>query len=449
MAAHSRSSASGSHGRDPAAAAPAQSARSTWRRRVPWVAVGLTALIALSAGFAVLPIRNAASLQPVPDVRLVRSAAYLLLAPICEVFDTLSLMSVRQHVAILVTLVVLFAGWRAWRGMHRGTRWWREVLAVFIGLAAFIAFYAVGVLVPRPMAALMVDAPFNSVILVADFHSHTSYSHDGMAWFTPEANRQWHARAGYDVAYITDHRTVRGAELGLAGNPSQAGQGTTILQGLEVVWDGAHVNILGAQRTYKGLTDVNLRDIDDTALTLASMIPGREPVVVFTFPGRLADMKPAHGPGTPGVRAIEVVDGAIRGFSDTRRNRAAIVAAADSLHLALVSGSNNHGWGFTAPGWTLLQVPGWRGMDADDLAEAIDADIRTHGFQATQVVERRVAETGGSPWQLAVTVPLVAWRMFTTMSGTERASWIAWIWVLVVLRFTWRRRRTRDGAARA
>ncbi len=413
------------------------------------MAVLLTVVVIFSAPFAVDPLRDASTFEPVPFVHLVLSAGYLLLAPVCNVFDTLSLMSLRQHLAILASYAVIFVAWRSWRGVRRGTTPWREAAAVGLALVALVLIYTAGAVIPRPMASLAVETPVNDIMLVADFHSHTRYSHDGAPWFSPEANRRWHQRAGYDVAYITDHRTVRGAEEGIAGNPDQAGQATMLLQGLEVVWDGAHVNVLGAQRTYRGLTDPNLRDIDDTSLAMASMLPNHEPIVIFTFPGELRHLHPATGPGTPGVRAMEIVDGSPRGLGETRRKRMVINTIADTFNLALVAGTDNHGWGFTAPAWTLVQLPGWRGMGTDSLAESIDRVIRTRGFEATRVVERRQANTGLSRWRLAATLPLVAARMFTMLTDNERMSWLIWIWSLVLIRFAWRRRRSSPPANRA
>jgi hypothetical protein len=418
-------------------------------RRVPWWAVLTTVVVMLSTAFMVDPLRDASTFQPVTEVHLVHSTAYLVLAPFCDVYDTLSLMSLRQHVVILITLSVLFVAWRWWRGARRGTTAVREARAVVFGVFGLLLFYAVGVLVPRPMAALVVNPPLNQALVTVDFHSHTNFSHDGAPWFTPGANRRWHHDAGYDVAYITDHRTVQGAAQALARNPSVAGEGTTILQGLEVVWHNAHVNVLGAERTYLGLTDKNLRDIDDTALALASMVPHHEPVLIYTFPDLLRYLRAATAPGTPGVRAIEIVDGSPRGLGDTRRLRTKISTIADTFNLALVSGTDNHGWGYTAPAWTLMLLPGWRGMTPDSLAGAIDDAIRTRGFEATQVIERREANTSLSTARLMGTAPIVAWRAFTMLTDNERVSWLIWIWGIVLVRVAWRRRRRSNAVSPA
>jgi hypothetical protein len=193
------------------------------------------------------------------------------------------------------------------------------------------------------------------------------------------------------------------------------------------------VIILSAGRVYRGLTTPNLWDVDTSALALASLVVGREPVLVQTFPGRLERVAPARGPRASGARAIEIVDGAPRGLTQTRRERSRIVRLADSLDLALVAGSNNHGWGRTAPGWTLLRIDNWRSATPDQLAQAIETTLRG-GRGATRVIERRVAEAGRNPVLLALTVPAVGWRMLTTLSGDQRVMWLVWVWALAAAR---------------
>ncbi len=420
--------------------------------RLPWFALAITVLILASATIAVSPIRDAATLEPVTEAELVLSPAYLAGSPFFDTLDTLSLLTVAQHVALLLTVIVAYAAWRVWRrrrkapsakvpkgsGLRRPML--REVAFAATLLLALVLVYAVGAVVPRPMAALVLR---DLDVVVVDVHSHTKYSHDGRPGWEADDVREWHASSGYNVAYVTDHRNFRGAEEGVAANPSVAGQGTVLLSGLEVVYGGERVNVLSAGRVYRGLTTDNLWDIDTTALALASMITRREPVVLQTIPARLDRMKPARGPLTPGVRAIEIVDGAPRGLSQTRGQRRRIVRLADSLNLALVAGSNNHGWGRTAPGWTLLRIPAWRSMTPDQLATTIEQAIREAGRQATRVVERRVAEADDNPLLLALTVPAVAWRMGTTLSTDQRVMWLVWAWGLVAIGFAMRRLRAR------
>ena len=421
-------------------------------RRIPWTAVVISFLVLITAAFSQEAVRDAITLGPVPEAHLELSTAYLAIAPLSNVLDTVTLLGARQHIVVLVTVIVFYAIVRAWRAAvarRNGDvtptatpRALRELGAAALLLSAIVLVYAAAALLPRPMAALVAQP--DDVILIADFHAHTRYSHDGRPGWDPSDVRAWHRAAGFDAAYISDHRTVQGAELGIADNPSVAGQGEMMLQALEVGWHGEHVNILGANRFYKGVTTADLRDVDEQALTLASLLPGREPIVVQTFPGRLDSVPLAKGPRTAGVRAIEVIDGAPRGLDQTRILRSRIVHLADSVNIAMVAGSDNHGWGYAAPGWTLLIVPGWRGMRTDSLAASIEQSLRT-GREATRVVERRIPGelNGGNALELTLTLPIVVWSMFTTLSIDERVIWLVWIWAVVLAwRLTggWRRR---------
>jgi hypothetical protein len=200
------------------------------------------------------------------------------------------------------------------------------------------------------------------------------------------------------------------------------------------------VNVLDADRLYRGLLTPTLSDVDDNALGLASSLANNEPVLVETLPGTLSHVTAAAGPGTAGVRAIEIVDGSPKGLSQVRRDHNAILHLADSANLALVAGSDHHGWGYTAPGWTLMFVPGWRGANAQDLSVQIGRILRGGGKASTRVAERYVANTEGA--LLPLTVPLVTWGMLRSLDSEERIVWIVWltlIFALLRLRAAWLR----------
>lgn len=420
-------------------------------RHLPWPAILLTALVLLAALFAVPPIRDAATGGSVEEATLVLPSAYLVFAPLFDVMDTITLFGVRQHVALLVTLIVLWFVVRLWpRRRANGTvrdasafsarAATREAGRFLVFLGALVAFYGVMLLVPRPMARLVLS---DLEVLAVDVHAHTQYSHDGRDGWTAEKVRRWGEKAGYDALYIADHRTFEGIQEGVPNNPPVAGQGTVLLPALEAVWRGERVNILSAGSVFNGLTDDALRDVDDESLALASAIRGREPILVQTIPADLAKIVPATGPGVAGVRAIEVVDGGPRGIGQARRDRARIVQLADSFNLALVAGSDNHGYGSTAPGWTLFRLSGWRNVPASTIAEALERVIRDGGRSGTRVVERVVADPGHGVIGLVFTAPIALWRLLTTLSLEQRLMWVIWTWAITLLAVTWRRGRDR------
>ena len=414
-------------------------------RALPLGLLLVAALVLLSAVFATEPIHDAATGGVLSEVTLQRPMGYVAMAPVSDVLDALTLFSLRQHIALLVTILVCYGAWwwvvgrRQLAMLPPQRRALRELTRVGVGLVGLVAIYTAVLILPRPMARLEAGVD----IILVDFHAHTKYSHDGRSDWTPEDVRTWHQNAGFNAAYITDHRTFEGARDAWANNPNQVASSTVIIPGIEVVWRGEHVNVLDADRLYRGLLTADLRDVDDTALVMASGLPNNEPVLIQTFPGDASRMVAAHGPGTAGVRALEIVDGAPKGLGQTRHDRAHLVHLADSLNLALVAGSDHHGWGHTAAGWTMLFIPQFRGLAPPELTTQISRILRRGGRGATKVVVRYLPDTDGG-LALPFTVPITAWGMMRTLSGDERIVWIAW---LVAVYALWRLREARRRPA--
>jgi hypothetical protein len=413
----------------------------------------LTILLFAGAFWPVSPLRDAVTGAPA-GARLHLTPAFVMLAPLNNTLDALSLLSVREHATVLLVLVIVYAAWRFMRRRARrrsnpgtgGPGALHEVRLFVIALLWLVAAYAAGALVSRPMAAIELPASDSDLVTI-DFHSHTNASHDGRAWFTPERNREWHQAAGFDAAYITDHFTFAGADAGVRANPSRAGDGTVLFSGIECLEGGEHVNVLGVGPADYGL--FKGRYIAAAALEAAVAAGRTRPVIVQTIPGSLGHIPRAGMVKVVPVTAIEVADAAPRGLSDGDRNRAWILALSDTLALAIVSGSDNHGWGRTAAAWSVMRVPGWRGLAPPALEQRIEDGIRSGGRRAAGVIERTrpvwpsvPGARGIGDWvSIATGAPrfLVQfiWQLTATRSWPERLSWMAWLWA-VVLFVMWR-----------
>jgi hypothetical protein len=134
-------------------------------RDAAWVAIiriplFLSALLALSAVFAVAPLRDAQT--GAAEGRLRAPLSYIVLAPLCDVLDALSTLSVRQHMAVMVTGLALYAMWRT-RRRRFGLSERPTVLTEFMGATAIVlsvvGAYLVLALIDRPMTALEVSNP--------------------------------------------------------------------------------------------------------------------------------------------------------------------------------------------------------------------------------------------------------------------------------------------------
>ena len=249
----------------------------TSRARLPAVTGVITALVMFGALAPCDALRDAVTRGPITGVRLALPWHYVALSPVLAPMDVLGCLGFTEQVAVAVTIVLLFAAWRfgTRRGAGKSQTWLRTELivwALFAGVAA--AYVGVALLVGRPMALLEVQDPDTAV---ADFHSHTSRSHDGRHGFTAERNRAWHAAAGFDVAYITDHHV-----WGRYRNPRTAGDGTVLLSGAELRLAHAHILVLGDADRYADLVDTRPRRLLPERFVCVESTP--PPVVIIPLP---------------------------------------------------------------------------------------------------------------------------------------------------------------------
>ncbi len=401
----------------------------------PFRAPTVIAVLVVVTAFVTIPaLRDAATHQPFPPATLHHPPGYLLGAPLFGLWDTLSLLTVTQHYAVVATLGLLYAAWRVFaaRIPHRLAR---EALCAAAALAALLAFYAAAALIPRPMASIRLASPD---LLAVDFHSHTNHSHDGWSLFTAARNRAWHEAGGFHAAYVTDHYTWAGVDEALPANPARAGDRTVLLSGMEVRLRDRHTNILGDRARYRFALDSTWHDLDPDSLAAAHDRGAAPPTMLYTIPGPLDRIVPLRPDFPAGVIGVELSDGAPRGLEQVRSQRGEILALADDMDLAVVAGTNNHGWGRTVPAWSVMRLPGWRDMSPDELGGAIEGTLHRERRRAVTVVERRVPYHHGSAVQLAATVPLLLWSHFRTLTPWERVSWLAWtaVWAAARLRRT-------------
>lgn len=428
---------------------------------MPWL---VTLLVLAGALVPAAAIRDVETGRAAVGASLAVPHAYVALAPLCTVLDVLTLLSVRQHVALLLSIAVGGAVWRLsarrYRQPHAGATasgGAQRRAGIRFGTSAAIAraccgalaavvvaaaIYAFGALVPRPMATLVLSDP---ALVAVDFHSHTQSSWDGRRGFDVERNRAWHQAGGFGAVYVTDHARADGALADTRGNPREARGGTVILRGMEARYAGNHVLMLGDGPSAAVVREGGRIDADPASSVLASF---PAPLLIVAVPANLDSVAEwANGIGGLGAIGVELSDAAPRAFDFVHDNRAGLLALADRFDLAVVAGSDNHGWGRTAAAWSVLSIPGWRDKSPADLGAAIERELRTSRRRAVRVLERRRPDPSRAT--LALTGPAVLWTVVTTLSWPERASWLAWGWGGWLLCGLCRRRRRADALARA
>lgn len=423
-----------------------------FRRLLAWIGpsrwmiwpAAMTILLLLTAIAPESTLRDAATGLPAHGARLVFPAWYVVLAPLSDTLDALSMLSEPQHVALVLSVLVVFAGWRAQRLGRRPGRIsiWpiREALAGVAALGALALVYLASAILPRPMARLRLDDPDEVAV---DFHSHTGASWDARAGFSAAGNRAWHEAAGFDVVAITDHRTFAGAEDGERHNPRLGGGVPLLLSGLEARDSAEHVLVFGLSARDSSMLDRG--ELTRDALATADTLPDG-PVVILAIPADLSVIPATHARTLAHISALELSDASPRGLAQEDRERRHLLHVADSLDLAVVAGSNNHGWGRTAVAWTAMRVPGWRRLPPDSVGAQIRRIVHRDGRRAARVIERSRPTTAPGSAALVAMLPDVAWLELRTLTLPERVSWLLWCWGLAGVAVASRRRAVPAGA---
>lgn len=394
--------------------------------RYRWPLV-ITATIVMTAVFSLSPLMGVARPDALVAASLRTPLAYDVFAPISNVLDALTLLSPAQYWATFALCAATFLGLWTYRCARSragfaATRFLRAALCFMGGTVAVVGFMLVAT---RPMALLHLA---DSDLIAVDFHSHTEASHDGRPGFSPEKNREWHSSSGFDAVYVTDHMTFDGVLTGVARNPVRSGDATVLLPGVELRDGDEHPILIGVDPKRMRITSPDWRGAAVEAD--GGPVP---PILLLSMPGDILRIPRNETEGPVRLAGIEAADGSPRGMAQAARDRDGILALAANLHLAVVSASDNHGWGRTAPAWSVLRIPGWRQMTPSELDIAIRRTIITRGSRAVEVIARRTAGPPQNMVAAAVGGVAVALVMMRTMNLPDRFSWIAWSWGLCLL----------------
>ena len=254
-----------------------------------------------------------------------------------------------------------------------------------------------------------------------------------MRGFDTEANRRWHSRAGFDAAFITDHNvshpspdTSRQTPV-VSRQTSAAGGETVLCPGIEISAWRAHIVLLGNtgpvdRRRYRGLEGVlTLLATSDSAygaLSMASLPEYRR-----NHWNRLDSLVAA------GLDGLELVNASPKANELTRPEVKHVIDVARHHNRFVAGVSDSHGWGATSMVWNLVRAPG---ESRQDPCPDVIRQLRT-GFGSVRIIERHRVRP--DDWWPALATPLgVVWETWRSMGWSLVASWLIWIWAIVIVR---------------
>jgi len=402
-------------------------------RRLPLLAILLTVALVAARALRAVPLYDPLGAPLPPGVHLGFPVIHLLFAPLFDLWDAASMLSLRRLEWLVAGLLLLFLVMRGVLAMLRRRvdpdagppiGLIRELSALLFALLGFLAFVAGGLLWHRPMVALR-GVPAG--LMAVDLHSHSNASHDVqgtlMTGFDAEASRRWHRRAGYDAFFLTDHNTV-------AGLPAGSGNGLPfVCPGIEVSAWRAHIVLLGTRDSvdrsrYGGSLDGVLRLLRESESRYGAISIASLPEYDRNHFDHLDQLIAA------GVDGFEIVNPSPKAAMFSKAHRDSVIALGKAHDLLLVGVSDSHGWGATNLSWNLVRVPGWK--DARDPCQPLLKQLTTGGSATVQIAERHHLEDD-SKWPLLLTPEGIVWETWRALTPLQTLSWLFWIWLIGIM----------------
>ncbi len=353
---------------------------------------------------------------PLPDVHLAYPIGHIVFAPFALLADYLNGGSVFDFKSFAVLAVLVFVLFRLAAPRQDRSRIARELRAsamFFVMLGLFIWW---GARWSRPIPRLVAT---DSSLLIFDTHSHTAASHDGRPGFSLAANAAWHARAGFDIAFITEH------------NVFEADKPATLLDGEELSLSGLHLVVLGNHALIRN------RPWDrsfDSTLALIRRLHGDSVYMIASLPEYWEhhwgeDIGKLVAAGVEGFEAWTTSPKAMEFPEDLRRG---VIARAREDSLGLSGATDMHGLGYAATVWNVLPVKGWSSLTKEARATAIIAAFR-HSPGAVHVLAiARPRPT--TRFGHALEVPAGLFMVLRYASPAHLASLLLWIWIPAFIR---------------
>jgi hypothetical protein len=373
-------------------------------RRHP-IALGLIALILVSATSALPSVVDVGGGAPPLDAELVRPAAYTAIAPLSNVLDALTFLTIDRAKALLLVWVPALALWGFLRPPLPARSRRLRIVGAVLGAATVPMLGVAAVLLPRPVPSLVVA---DSAFTVIDYHAHTERSHDGRKGWTARDLAEWHAAQGFGASYVTDHNILFTDDF---TDP------IPLLPGVEWSVYDQHIIALG---TVTLIDRAAFSRDTPSMLRLFAELHRHGAIGIASLPeywrNHWGDLDAFVAAGVDG---FEIVTCAPKALAFPADDRVRVLRLAAKRDLLVVGASDNHGWGKVTCVWNL-------------------SSPSAHGYRSNRVIARPIALAQGDwePWTAAYTQP---WLMLRSLSWSERSSWITWILLILIYRAVPRR----------
>ncbi|HPG41740.1 MAG TPA: hypothetical protein PLP19_20800 [bacterium] len=286
-----------------------------------------------------------------------------------------------------------------------------DILTITIAIIVALVFF------PWPENTINNHNPDQVLV---NFHSHTWYSHDGLA--SPQRVMQWHKRNGYQAFFLTEHNHhANTLELVERQRRAELAAEPLLLCGQE--YSGSnHILLLGLTR------DFITKDMPDSTAMDSAQAHNGVAVIAHWFADK---RRPASYYIENGAQGFEIANQA-EGIRVEDEDFHAMVDPSRERNLLMLGGADYHGYGSVAYTWNALHIPGWRQMDTESRRAAIMDILRQRDHAKITVLVYKDRES--FPRRLVWLSPVFTLGGYLrSLSPIQAASWFLWmtlVWAL-------------------
>ncbi len=276
-----------------------------------------------------------------------------------------------------------------------------------------------------PCWRLVADDPN---LLVADLHSHTTKSHDGLV--STLTNLEWHASCGYNVVALTDHDELFAHELQVKAD-SPLDRLPEFVSGVEVHTSprAMALGICNCKAPPFQLKMGTGEPQDRTAWFSGKFHEDCGGAVIVVTLKRLTTDDIARL-ADEGVDGFEIANS---GHPDLPPHlRQAVLDTCRSRGLVLVASTDWHGWTGMAKTWTVMRAPGASDLSPSQRANLVVRKLREH--DSADIIPVVAGYMGEPSLVRAIFSPIAESLRYAMELSTARViSWWIWVWAVFVL----------------
>jgi len=303
------------------------------------------------------------------------------------------------------------------------------IRGIFIILIVLLLTVIYGIFLPVQRYKLI---PKGSDDILIDLHSHTIYSHDGIA--TPAYNLQWHKNYGFNCWAVTEHDYTGPAKILQEAMIRQNNIPSVCIPGQEIKFKGIYLNILGIEKT------INPKEFNDLSELIKRVHSQGGAVIAPHIWAEKRATQSLEELALAGIDGLEIAGNS--SVPLTQEKQKELIEFCKRNGIVMVSGTNWHGWNNLCNVWTSFRIEGWKEMEPEEIEDAVINGLRNRDIDRFRVITYQYNYAPKNP----IFEPLkILYFYITSIDRLQRFFFIFWLTILYIIFHSVKDRRKLTG----